>query len=266
MQIAQTNLQLYNQLVDQGRSDTDLSRVRNAYELAMTLFSGAYRASGKPFLAHLIGTASILAWLELSTDVVIAGLLHASFEAGDFADRESGVTAARKERLSKVLTPAVIELLIEYHRMPRAELMNVLSGADPVDWDPLRRQVVLMQLCDTLEEHADGAMNYAPNKNRWFDKALDGDAATCTVGAFARLGYERQSELISDLFATWASCRVPENMLSTRWGSYVVAPASYERKLRLRFRDRWERLQGKLERWKGRLSLSKSSSVGSPAQ
>ena len=56
---AQTNLQLYTQLSDIEYSQEARGQVLRAYELALQLFSGHYRANGKPFIAHLVGTASI---------------------------------------------------------------------------------------------------------------------------------------------------------------------------------------------------------------
>ena len=44
-------------------------------------FPGTYRGSGKPFLAHLVGTASVLASLRARTPVVVTGLLHAVLHA-----------------------------------------------------------------------------------------------------------------------------------------------------------------------------------------
>ncbi len=83
---AQTNIQLFNQLRQDGYSDADLILVRNAYELAMVLFTGRFQPSGKSFIAHVVGTASILAWLRLPAPVVAAGLLHNVYENGDFGD------------------------------------------------------------------------------------------------------------------------------------------------------------------------------------
>src|SRR5688572_20530292 len=73
---AQTNIQLFNQLRGDGYSKADLGLVRDAYELAMLLFSGRFQPSGKSFIAHVVGTASILAWHRLPAPVVAAGLLH----------------------------------------------------------------------------------------------------------------------------------------------------------------------------------------------
>ena len=61
---AQSNLQLFNQLIANGYSESELVCVVNAYKLIMNLFTGIFRSSGKTFLAHLIGTASVLVNLQ----------------------------------------------------------------------------------------------------------------------------------------------------------------------------------------------------------
>src|SRR5215469_10044102 len=73
---AQTNIQLYNQLAELGYTAEDARRVHRAYGLAMQLFTGSYRGSGRPFLSHLVGTASVLASVRAPIEVVTAGLLH----------------------------------------------------------------------------------------------------------------------------------------------------------------------------------------------
>ena len=69
---AQTNLQLYNQLLALSWPADDLERVRAAYEFVDELFSGLHRGSGKTFIAHLIGTASVAAGVDGRHDVVLA--------------------------------------------------------------------------------------------------------------------------------------------------------------------------------------------------
>ena len=74
---AQTNIQLINQLKN-DRTPAEIDEVLSGYELACELFSGIFRGSGKPFLAHVIGTASIVAALSAPANLVNAALLHAA--------------------------------------------------------------------------------------------------------------------------------------------------------------------------------------------
>ena len=83
---AQTNLQLYPQLIEAGWSEHDLARARAAHDLSCELFAGCYRPSNKAFIAHLVGTASALAAWGEPPDTVLAGLLHSSYLYGDFGD------------------------------------------------------------------------------------------------------------------------------------------------------------------------------------
>jgi predicted HD phosphohydrolase len=57
-------------------SEAALNYLCNIYDFALQIFTGRLRGSGKPFLSHLVGTASILATLDAPTRVVAAGLLH----------------------------------------------------------------------------------------------------------------------------------------------------------------------------------------------
>ena len=75
---AQTNIQLLNQLHRANYTADDLHLVRTAYELAMRLFCGQFRASGKTFIAHLVGTASVLGSLRVGAALIAVGLLHAA--------------------------------------------------------------------------------------------------------------------------------------------------------------------------------------------
>ncbi|NJP21002.1 MAG: hypothetical protein HC763_20665 [Hydrococcus sp. CRU_1_1] len=106
---AQTNIQLFNQLRDRGYSNAELQEIFNAYQLTIELFTGQFRASGKTFIAHLVGTASILTHLRVSSKLIAAGLLHAAYSQGDFggigkpeiprqSENEFEIRLARKSR------------------------------------------------------------------------------------------------------------------------------------------------------------------------
>ena len=54
MSYAQTNLQLYAQLRAEGYDEVDQRAAVNAYSLAVRLFAGLHRASGKTFLSFTL--------------------------------------------------------------------------------------------------------------------------------------------------------------------------------------------------------------------
>jgi (p)ppGpp synthase/HD superfamily hydrolase len=128
---AQTNIQLFNQLHRQGGySPADLQAVMSAYELAMLLTTGRFRASGKPFIAHLVGTSSILGSLKVPTPLVSAALLHAVYQAGDFGDGRPGVTEAKRRRVRAVVGEEVEEYVHRYQALSWTDqTIRSLAGA-----------------------------------------------------------------------------------------------------------------------------------------
>ena len=78
MQVAQTNVQLYNQLREKGLQLDDLVLVHRAYEFLTTLYPGYFQADGKPFVAHGVGVASILAEIDQPAQIVAVGLVTTS--------------------------------------------------------------------------------------------------------------------------------------------------------------------------------------------
>src|SRR5215207_4102039 len=163
-EIAQTNLQLYNQLIDLRWSADDLRRTRDAYDLAAQLFSGRYRCSGKPFVAHLVGTASVVAAIDGRPGMVSAGLLHAAYDTGDFGNRVRG--AGRRSVLARVVGAQVEHLVDLYAQTPWTaervasaidEVARVTPAAD-------RRDVFLLRIANEVDEHADLGTRYCDKR------------------------------------------------------------------------------------------------------
>ena len=145
---AQTNLQLYNQMVKAGYQETDILLVIDAYQLAAKIFNGCYRRSGKTQIAHLIGTASIMVWLKRSTTTVAAALLHAAYAEGDF-----GGKSIRRE-LRKATSPEVQQLIAAYYRLPWSyeptQVSEVITKiSHMIDAE---REVVLLRVVNELED------------------------------------------------------------------------------------------------------------------
>lgn len=99
---AQTLVQLAARMRHHQYADGDVARVAVAHELATGLFSGWYRPSGDPLLAHLVGVASVLVELRRPADAVVAGLLHAAYPNGDFG-AAGGATERNRARVRGVI-------------------------------------------------------------------------------------------------------------------------------------------------------------------
>lgn len=158
---AQTNIQLYEQLLDAGYSDSDLRCVRAAYELMCALFSAQFRPNGKPVIAHLVGVASALAAHGAALPVVLAGLSHAAYATGDFGGFWPRMTRAKpkRRRVSGVIGEEAEAILAHYTAFAWNERAASLAAALP-DLSPRERDVILVRLANELDEAADHALIY----------------------------------------------------------------------------------------------------------
>jgi hypothetical protein len=93
--LAQTRSALREQAIARGYDAGDVRKIEWACDYATRLCDGLYRADGRPFLNHVIGTASALVRYGFRHDIVAAGLLHAAY-----AHRPSGFAPTE---ISKVL-------------------------------------------------------------------------------------------------------------------------------------------------------------------
>jgi gluconolactonase len=166
---AQTNLQLFNQLRAGGYSKADLGLVRDAYELAMALFSGRFQPSGKSFIGHVVGTASILGSLRLSAAVVAAGLLHNVYENGDFSDGRKGISQARRRRIRKSLGSEAETYIAKFPALYWDSKTIKIARYDPDNLDATDRVVLLILFAEHLEHLLDlDVLYYDDRVGRFF--------------------------------------------------------------------------------------------------
>lgn len=229
---AQTNLQLYAQLRAAGYSQQDLSRVTDAYELAMKLFSGQFRASGKTFLAHLIGTASIVASVGARVEVVIAALLHAAYDAGDFGTLRTNVSASKRRRLIAAVGAEVEALVLTYSALKWkapviADFVEHFSARSALERDAMR-----IRLANEVEEYLDGGQ-YVVGKQRQAAVAALAVSSGPHIGTLAGLlGIEALGAQLRDLQTDHATHMgtLTERTTSTE-SSYLLAPLICKRPL-----------------------------------
>lgn len=156
---AQTNLQLREQLLDLDYSVADIDVLMHVYDLAVPMFSGQYRASGKPFINHLVGTASVLVSRRAPTTLLIAALLHAAYMTGDFGFH-AGRRQSRRQRamVRKLVGKDAENLISEYDAMTRgaAQIRSLRQGYNTLSSDTC--DVVLLYLANVYEDFMDGGM------------------------------------------------------------------------------------------------------------
>ncbi len=154
---AQTNLQLFNQLMAQGYTQEDLRRIHQTYELGRLLFSGRCTASGRTQLTHGVGTASILAFWNAPVHVVAAGLIHNVYNNGDFGDGRRHISDQRRTVLREILGQEIEEEVANFAILKWNEQnisqFNLGKG-------PLTPNLVFLRLADLLDHNLSGGVFY----------------------------------------------------------------------------------------------------------
>jgi len=222
---AQTNIQLYRQLDEAGYAPGAVERVAAGYELALRLFTGAYRASGKPFLAHLVGTASALAAVRARPAAVAAGLLHAAYDEGEWGNGWSGIAAGRQRELAAAVGADAEDLVARYHLLPwtAASVAGLRARLDAMP--DVERDVVLMRLANDLDDHVDLGVLYC-NDAEARRRDMRARRAGCVEMAESLGGAVLRDELAA-VYDAVDKGDVPAALRRRQGSSYRVPPASH---------------------------------------
>jgi hypothetical protein len=235
---AQTNIQLLNQLHRAGYTADELYLVRLTYDLAIRLFAGQFRASGKTFVAHLVGTASVLGSLRVGAALIAAGLLHAAYQSGDFGDRAAGITDAKRERLKAGLQAGVDARVVTEVEAYVARYQSFSWGSkyisnyhrDVNTLNSLDREVLLIRLANELEEYLDLGILYRGDEGRHELSGLDGNGRMLIAMA-EQLGFPALGASLAQAFTEVAEADFSpaQRGLDARNKSFLLAPLSYQR-------------------------------------
>ncbi len=207
--LPQTNLQLY-QLMIQGGSDVEsLMRVRAAYDAARQLFASSFRPSHKPFLCHLVGTGGALASWGQPVDMTIAGLLHSVFLYGQFGDGAKGAAPQRRDWLRRIVGVDA-EALVYAYTQSRWNHWTAVTLMEAIENDLPLRQATTIKLADLLDEFSDNGPQYSPAKPLEF-RLHEGIAAQEDFLALVShcVGL-RAKEQFRETFATLTDFHVPD--------------------------------------------------------
>ncbi|CAN5199820.1 hypothetical protein BH24PSE2_BH24PSE2_08820 [soil metagenome] len=209
--IAQTNIQLYNQLRQQNRSAEDLGLIRSAYDLARRLFCSHFQASGAQFVAHLTGVASIVANLRLPSEYVAAACLHNVYANADFADgRGKCATQYRRRLVSDAVGGEIEGLVHRFWRLLRADGATLLDVAKRVDsLDSQDRQLLVMDLADAVENSHELGLLYCGDRRS--TEYLQREQASLTELA-RHLGHPALADMLSSVIAELEAERTPESL------------------------------------------------------
>lgn len=227
---AQTNIQLINQLRRDGYSLGELDGILTSYELVIRLFTGRFRASGKTFVAHLVGTASILGSLHVSHKLVAAGLMHAIYQTGDFGDGEKGISESKRAQVRAVVGEEVEEYVARYTALQwNSELIpTIYNGLDTLE--PVDRDVLLMRLANELEEYLDLGIFYCGDERRQQTNYVN-DSGESMIRIAERLGFPTLATNLAQAFKEAAVADIPLALRRPNAPNYsfLLASQSYQR-------------------------------------
>jgi len=223
----QTNIQLYCNLLSGGHSAEDLRQIRDAYNLAASLFAGQVRPEGRPFTCHLVGVAGILAALGEPTPVICAALLHSALSQGDFGAGRGHVTGAARRFLARSIDPRTFNLVDGYDRLAW-NAANVRAWTVPGSvGDEILRKLIVMRLANELEDALDGGLDFSEKGDKHHHLI-----PPQSIVALARVMCDER--LAATLEATLSSDATIDRLSflrENRQASVVAAPLSYRRKM-----------------------------------
>ncbi len=232
---AQTNIQLFKELMNLGYSTGELVLIKSAYELARNLLTGKYFASSRAFIDHAVGTASILASLRLSADVVAAGLLHNIYREGDFGfGAKNHISDSKRKKVISIVGRQVEKYISKYLELPwYKNLPAICANLDKLD--KIDRDVVLIKLANELEHILDFEHLYFPDA----DKHLKRINHNCPImiEIAEKMGLEKLADEIRTAFRQFADADLPLELLSSNFRNtyFVLAPLSYRKRYSVLF-------------------------------
>ncbi|MEM9999265.1 MAG: hypothetical protein AAF940_00155 [Pseudomonadota bacterium] len=184
MNLAQTNLQLYQQLRDAGFTADELSIIQRDNETACLLFGSNIRSSGKSFLCHAVGTASAAAHAEAEFDAIRCAFLHAAYKHGRFPNGTRGKTPAHRQWLTPRVGPKVEDMIFRFGSYPFGiPVVRALVTSGNLDGQD--KTMLLLKLCNEIDDtYCYGAL--LGHKSRYKDTHYLADlAAVSTMAGYA---------------------------------------------------------------------------------
>jgi hypothetical protein len=247
--IAQTHLQLFQQMRGKGYSEAELAMVAKAYLVATKLFANRFRPCGRPFVAHLVGASAILVWLQAPIHVVVAELLHAAYQEGDFPNSLEGMTPRKRRELSAAIGAEAEALVAAYTVGSRSLTGLMASHARFKEMSPFERDILLMQLVNELDDYRDFAGNHAANADERI--AVIRQCGQHQVEMAEWLGRPELARALRETYADSIAAIAPAPLVSRFANGYAILPASCHtrwnvlaRRLRVKIRNRLRRHLG----------------------
>ncbi|HRG16243.1 MAG TPA: glycosyltransferase [Pseudomonadota bacterium] len=234
-ELAQTRSDLLDLARTHGYANGDLQSLSDACARAQLVMNAGYRPCGRPFLNHLIGTASVLVRYGFRIDVVVAGLLHAAYTHCPPFQAGPAAAVAQIERLLGGRDSAVERLVHDYTLRESAQPDRQLTDIGGMSTHDA--EVLMIVVANEIDMHLSGEMRYSGRRDALSSRTLDlAEAIATRLGCSGLTRTLRQVIDAAEAVApewqtgTFASYRIggrmpaPTNMLSDlpRWLAHRV--------------------------------------------
>ena len=218
--VAQTNVALYRQMHGLGYDSSSLRLVRDAYELVCVPFAGHYRACGKPFVCHLVGTASVMGWLGAKPELVVAALMHSVYEASLAFGSNVDQVRLTPARIRSELGDGVERLVAAYRDTPWNLATFPALASESRSASGERADVLLLRLANELDDHLDCSMAYCSRERQRIDAAFE-----LWVEMATSLGFPALADALRQCRDEHARCDWAPALGAGRFVSYSVIDA-----------------------------------------
>lgn len=236
--------QLMNQLLERGAKETELVRIKRAYEFSMRLFDGSYRAQNVPLLNHLVRTSSIVIAEHGSIEAAAATLLHSAYIFGRFGDGRKGErTEVHRKEIIENTDGSIEEIVALYHSTPfrtpevlKKHIQNLPNCPKTL------REVLLMRLANELEDYLDLAMIY--RRDYPYREILKRDAQLMLELARG-LGHDSLALELETTFRATLDRQLPECLKTHQRDAFELPQRFIGRRL---LRILWSKIPGSREK------------------
>jgi hypothetical protein len=211
---------------------------RHAYRLACRLFNGRYRKTERAFICHAVGTASSAARFDGRIAHVLAAMLHAAYDSGQFPDGRIGGPSPHHRRWLTAQVGAEVEsILFRYSRFAfeiGEPERHVRDGVDEPD-----RDLLFIALAHEVDDMLDLGLRFACK----YGESIESRVEACATLA-GRIGKPELAATLRAHGRLYQDCDWADDLKSTTLRGFQIVPslAAYLRYRVNHFRRRFVEL------------------------
>lgn len=180
-ELCQTRSELLDCAQLAGYDSTELTLLANAYHVAHVIMDGGYRPCGRPFINHLVGTASVLVRYGFRAETVAAGLLHSAYShCPPHAEGTQAALQAVCAELGGV--GSVLERRVRAYTL-RAPLVNPRLATSPAlpRLTLLEAEALAIAAANEVDMHLSGEFRYSGRGDALSAEAMHQIEQVCLV-------------------------------------------------------------------------------------